>query len=188
MNVFDFAFNYLMGDEGRTYTNDPRDSGGPTKFGITLNTYAAFLKRVVSPEEIENLSEEDARYFYFWEYWIKLQCDEIKTPGIAICIFDCAVLYGDNPAVIIAQKAISLLTGATLKFDGVVGDMTLKLLSSVKEELFLKTYQVLVLKRIDNVIAAHPKDEAFRRGWTRRADRLLTLNGVEHLINGTETT
>ena len=57
---FQLAFNYLLGDEGHKFTNDPDDSGGPTKFGITKKAYEAYWKCSATDEQIENMTEQTA--------------------------------------------------------------------------------------------------------------------------------
>ena len=181
---FDLGFTYLMHDEGTKYTNDPRDPGGPTKFGITLVAYQNFLKRLVTAVEIQALTLDQARDFYYRVYWEPV-CDKIQNAAIAVCIFDCAVLYGLGTASLMAQKAASRLSPAAIKLDGIIGDKTVEVLDLVKEEDFLDTYHALVLEKIDKVISAEPTLEVYRKGWTARADRLLTLTDLAPLIEET---
>lgn len=178
---FELAFIYLLGNEGRKYVNDPRDSGGPTKFGITLKAYQTFLGRLVTAIEMSALTEDQAKEFYFKTFW--QPCDSIPAAATAIGIFDCAVLYGPGTAALIAQRALSLLTSVAIKIDGIIGDKTVELLDLVGEEDFLEAYHKLIIDRIDKVIAANPSQEVFRHGWTARADKMLTLLDLTPLIN-----
>lgn len=179
-DTLDEALAYLFRDEGTAYTNDPNDSGGPTKFGVTQRAYISFLGRWVSPDEIAALTPAQAKVFYQSRYWSPLACDRMANSGIATAIFDCGVLYGVGTAAILAQKALSL-SGAQLKFDGVLGDKSLAVLNIVKPEEFLRNLHAFLLQRIDSVIKLDPKNERFRKGWTNRADRLLTLSSVAPL-------
>lgn len=181
---FDIAFNYLLKNEGMTFTNSPSDPGGPTKFGVTLKSYQAYLGQPVSAFDIENLTLDEARDFYLERYWNSINCDKLSSSGIATSIFDTAVLYGPSVSTILAQKTVSLIGGVTLKFDGILGDMSIKYLNIVKETDFLNKYHDLVLVRIDNVILLNPKEEVYRKGWTNRANRLLTLTNVKSLVSG----
>lgn len=173
--ILDAALAYLFQNESAEYVNDPADSGGPTKWGITQKSYIAFLGRWASPAEIETLTESDAYVFYKDRYWTPLKCDRIDDAAIAIAIFDTGVLYGVGTASILTQKALSWC-GATLKFDGVLGDKSLAALNLVKREEFLSALHQFVLQRIESVIKLNSKNERFRRGWKNRADRLLTLS------------
>lgn len=175
MNFFDDAFNFLIEIEKTVYTNDPKDSGGPTRFGVTLRSYASFVGRPVLPLEIENLTEGEAKIFYLERYWKPLACDKIKNFAIAAAIFDSGVLYGVGTASLIAQEALSE-RGFSLRLDGHVGDNTLRALSFVEPGEFLKAFSRLLVERIDHIVALNPKNKAYRNGWASRAKRLLTLN------------
>lgn len=174
MNL-DAAFAYLLKDEGTKFTNDPKDPGGPTKFGVTQKAYAAHLGREVPDYEIENLPEELAKEFYRERYWQPLRCHEMKSEAIATCIFDSGVLYGVGTTAKITQLAISRC-GGTVKFDGILGEKTVALINAVREGDFLKAFHALLIERIDHVIRINPDEEKFRNGWTNRADRLLALS------------
>jgi lysozyme family protein len=175
MSVYDSAFDYLIGNEGSTFSNDPNDSGGPTKFGVTLREYAHFTQKSITVSDMENLTREEAKEFFLWAFWKPISGDEIKSPVIATCLFDSAVLYGQSTAVIMAQKVIKDLCQVPLKLDGIVGDMTLGLLNSLKPASFISQYHGYISQRIDSVIANFPNDQVFKKGWMNRADRLLTL-------------
>lgn len=185
MNTFfDQAFAYLLGDEGLIYTNNPLDSGGPTKFGITQNAYQLYLGRIVEMSEIKELSVDLAKKFYHDRYWSVLSCDKISILGTAIAIFDSGVLYGPGTAAILAQKTANAC-GANLKFDGDLGDKSVEFLNLISQEVFLEEFHKMILMRVNSVISAHPKNEVFRTGWTNRANRLLTLSRIVPVINET---
>ncbi len=179
-DILDEALAYLFEDEGTSYTDDPNDSGGPTKYGVTQKSYISFLGRWVSPDEIEALTPVQAKIFYQQRYWRPLGCDRMLQACVAIAIFDCGVLYGVGTAAMLSQKALSL-SGGQLKFDGILGDKSLALLNVVKPEEFLRNIRAFLLQRIDSVIKLDSKNEAYRKGWTNRADRLLTLSSVAPL-------
>lgn len=182
-SAFNFAFDFLMENEGGSkYTNDPNDSGGPTKFGITKKTYEEWARQCFSINYFRGLTENQARDFYFETHWLKLNCNKMDKAGVAICIFDSAVLYGVITASLLAQKTLIKL-GFPIKSDGLIGDMTLEALNKVSQGEFLLTFRELVLERIEKIISARPKDERYRKGWTNRADRLLTLNNDARVIN-----
>lgn len=173
--ILDAALAYLFQNESADYVNDPIDSGGPTKYGITQKAYISFLGRWVEPSEIEALTEAKAYVFYKARYWEPLRCDRMVDPAVAIAIFDSGVLYGVGTASILTQKALSTL-GPPLKFDGVLGDKSIAALNLVKREEFIPALHQFVIQRIDSVIKLDAKNERFRKGWKNRADRLLTLS------------
>jgi lysozyme family protein len=179
---FDYAFKYLLVDEGLKYTDDPDDSGGPTKFGITQDALSGYMGSTASIQDVQALTLFKAQVFYWEMYWRKLCCNHMTNVGAAVAIFDTGVLFGAGTSALMAQKAISLLTGATLKLDGIIGDNTVSPLNLASESSFLDYFQKQVLARIDHVITANPKNEKYRAGWTNRANRLLTLVNAHNEI------
>jgi lysozyme family protein len=180
---FDYAFNYLLGDEGDKFTDDPNDSGGATKFGITQKSFAAYSGKPISVEDVKNLTVVQAQIFYYEEYWRKMCCNRMTNVGSAIAVFDSGVLYGANTASKMAQAAISTMSGAPLKLDGIIGDTTLGYLNLTSDKAFLPEFVKWVLEHINQVITKNPKNEAYRAGWTKRANRLLTLVSAQNEIN-----
>ncbi len=181
MTNLDVAFNYLVDtDEGSKYTNDPDDSGGPTKFGITKATYEEFFKVAVSDDVIAEMTPETAKQIYSALYWARLRCGDIQDLGLATAIFDSSVLYGVGTIALLVQRALSLC-GATLELDGILGDKSIELINRLgggalsNRTTILTAFHGLLLEHIDAVIVAKPKDEKYRHGWTLRADRLLRL-------------
>lgn len=86
---FDKAFELVVGLEGG-YSNDPRDPGGETKFGIS--------KRYHPELDIANLALEQAKSIYLNGYWIPAKCDESLYP-LDICLFDGAVNPQNDPGL-----------------------------------------------------------------------------------------
>ena len=93
---FDKAFQLTVGLEG-AYSNDPRDPGGETKYGIA--------KRYHPAEDIAGLTLERAKEIYLNEYWLSSGCDEAPYP-LDVILFDSSVnpqrggnkeLIGKNP-------------------------------------------------------------------------------------------
>jgi lysozyme family protein len=178
---FDTAFNYLVSvDEGTKYTNNPSDSGGPTKYGITKRTYQNFYDALVLDSEIENMTAATAKQIYRVDYWSPLRCEEIIPLAFAVAFFDCGVLYGVKTTALLIQRALSLCS-ATLKLDGILGDKSIGFINSigggsnVLRSSLAHSFYGLLLSHIDDVITANPKNEVFRQGWINRADRILKI-------------
>lgn len=174
-SFFDDAFNYLMKDEGEKYTNDPDDSGGPTKFGITLRAYQGFkTDPTLTAKDIENLTLPQAEEFYYHIFWAPLQGDRIAIESVAISLFDSAVLYGPVTASLLLQKALDSL-GFALKEDGLLGDKSIAALNGTQPQSLIKSFHSALTLHIDDVCRTYPKNEKYRDGWQARADRLLSL-------------
>lgn len=76
-------------DPNGGYTNDPRDPGGETKWGIS--------KRAHPNVDIKNLTLEQATEIYRKEYWTTAGCDSILFPD-CVAVFDTAVNCGQGRA------------------------------------------------------------------------------------------
>jgi hypothetical protein len=89
---FKKAVDFTLRHEGG-YTNDRRDSGGETKYGISKRAYPNLI--------ISSLTEEEARVIYFSDYWMKAKCQTIasKSPALAAAVFDFAVNAGVERAL-----------------------------------------------------------------------------------------
>lgn len=76
MTIIDTYLAHLVDVvEGPEYTDNPNDSGGPTKYGITLKALATYRKIEVTAVDVENLTREEAIAIYTENY--------INKPGFA---------------------------------------------------------------------------------------------------------
>lgn len=174
MTNFELAFFFLLGDEGLNYVNDPDDSGGPTKFGVTKGALETYLGHSVSNDEVKYMTQTTAQFIYQTGYWNPLKLYDVKDASIAAAVLDTGVLYGIGTAALMAQKALINL-GQSLDADSVVGEKTLTALNSVTAQQFIPELKDQILARIEAITEAVPKDRKFRDGWLNRAARLLTL-------------
>jgi hypothetical protein len=83
---FDKAFELTIGLEGAP-TNDPRDPGGFTIWGL-----ASRYNPGVSPA----MTMEQAKKVYLEKYWIPAGCDNVEYP-MDICLFDSQVNPQNDP-------------------------------------------------------------------------------------------
>jgi lysozyme family protein len=129
MNNFDSAFTIILGSEGG-YVNDPRDSGGETKYGIAKKFYPNL--------DIKNLTVEQAKAIYKKDYWDKAGCDSMPYK-MALVAFDCAVNQGVGIAIKLAQKSCNV------DDDGIIGKGSLAAFAKATDDnatMFL-TYRAL---------------------------------------------
>lgn len=152
--------------EGRVYTNDPDDSGGPTKFGITQKTLSAWRGYEVTPEEVEGLEESEARDIYTHEYVTKPNFDKIEWEGLRDLIIDGGVHSGQKTSAKWLQEA----TGVTV--DGMVGPMTLGAVNRNPVGIF---WRVISLRRkhFRDLAKKRSKDLKYLWGWNNRLDEII---------------
>ena len=80
------------------YVNDPNDSGGATKYGITKRWYPHL--------DIKNLTKEEAMDIYYKDYWLRAGCDKKFYP-CNLLMFDTSVHMGIFRAKQIAEASLS---------------------------------------------------------------------------------
>lgn len=95
-------WEWMNRDDG-AYTNDPKDPGGETKFGIS--------KRANPTLDIKNLSLPSAYTVYFDQYWTKFGCDLLPFP-FSVAVFDSYVQH--RPVVV--AKLVKDASGDLQKF------------------------------------------------------------------------
>jgi len=149
----------LLKDEGG-YTNDPRDPGGATNFGITLTDYRKYIDSEGTADSVRKMSVEDAKTIYKTKYWDALGCDTLPS-GVDYSCFD----YGVNSGLGRPRKALQQFkdkTGADLI--NAINDERLAFLKS------LRTWPT------------------FGKGWGPRVDRVraysLKLNSGKSMASG----
>lgn len=173
-NFFKPAFLYLLEDEGSRFTEDPDDSGGATKFGVTQKDLEQFLQRSCDAEDVREMNQDTAAAIYEKFYWNTFGCDRISDEAIATAVLNTCVLYGGHTGMKMAQRALNNC-GQNLVPDGHHGPKTEEAFNSVLASNFIPAFVAQILTRIDFVVEQYPKNQKFMQGWQNRANRLLTL-------------
>ena len=165
--------------EGSAYTNDPDDSGGPTKFGVTQATLSEYRGASVTAEDVQELTEKEARAIYLQRYFDdpRLGLIGAVSERIAAEVMDTGVNMGMARAIGFLQRALNLLNDrarlfADIVVDGVCGPATAGALDAVVRHRGARGVTVL-LRMLDTQQGAfymdlaerRPKDERFVYGW-----------------------
>lgn len=90
---YSYCLQELLKDEGG-YSNDPKDPGGPTNFGITLTDYRKYINPQGTALDVKNMSVEQAKTIYKSKYWDAVNADNLPS-GLDYTVFD----YGVNSGV-----------------------------------------------------------------------------------------
>jgi lysozyme family protein len=139
------------------YVNDPLDSGGETKFGISKNG---------NPDlNITNLTWADAEAVYFDCYWVAGVCDRLPS-RVAILHFDSCVNHGIGRAKKFLQKAV----GA--EPDGIVGKQTLIAIASLNPVSICHKICDQREQFYRDIVNAKPDQQRFLNGWLRRISEM----------------
>lgn len=111
--------------EGSTYTNDPRDAGGPTKYGWTLNGYRRMVDPKATIDTIKNLIEQQALDLYEKHFWNKYGTRYIQDEELAGTVLLAQINLGAKRPNILLQQMTNAFCGDHLKVDGLLGKETI---------------------------------------------------------------
>jgi lysozyme family protein len=88
------------------YTNDPRDPGGPTNWGITLVDARLHWKPDATADDVRAMPRSVAEEIYKTKYWDALDGDELPA-GVDYTVFD----YGVNSGIGRSGKVLRAVLG-----------------------------------------------------------------------------
>lgn len=166
---FEKAVMYLIDNEGREYTNEPLDNGGPTKFGITQETLSYYRVCPTSPQDVENLTEAEAQKIYEALYWKPCGCNEILSQAVATALLDTAALDGTPRATRWAQGA------AGVEVDGHMGPKSIEQINKLTASFFMSRFIPQIQHHYIEIVKEHPPQIRYLDGWLQRSQKLLTL-------------
>lgn len=155
--MFQQAVAIVLESEG-VLSNDPRDPGGETKWGIARTRHPE-----LSDAQWAKLTRADAITIYKTQYWDTCRCGEL--PWLyALPVFDCAVNQGDGTARRLLQRALKV------NDDGVFGPATM---AAARQPQHIVLYDFMSRR-----VKRYTEDanwEVYGHGWTIRLFRLVRL-------------
>jgi lysozyme family protein len=152
---FNTAVEKVLKQEG-VYSDDPNDSGGETKYGIS--------KKAFPHLDIKNLTLEQAKEIYKLYYWDKAKCNHIRD-SIKLLHFSCAV----NCGVVAANKIYQRATNTGIKIDGILGPVTLDCSLTITPFSYLYYW----LKLYNEIVIKNPSQIKYLKGWINRIESCL---------------
>ncbi len=166
--------NELIEREGG-YVNDPKDSGGETKFGITVATARAY--GYTGP--MRDLPHATAQTIYLRRYWVEPKfhlVDEVY-PTLAESLLDFGVLAGQETAAKQLQQALNVLNRNGTDYPDIAADGRIGTLTLAALRTFLKKrgregggvlFGMVVARQsvyLQELAERRPKDEKYQYGW-----------------------
>jgi len=151
-------FFETSGDRSGAYINDPADSGGETKWGIS--------KRAHPHLNIKAITYNQAVAIYGQEYWNKLY-DYILSDALAFKLFDMGILNGPKKAVEVLQRSVKK-SGLLVKIDGKFGPLTLTAVNNINHKELYENYIKLFDTRFRKLVLRVQKNQRYLRGWLNR--------------------
>lgn len=167
--MFDDIITDVLKAEGwDTYTNRLNDRGGPTKWGITLKAWEAYVGHSCTEDDIKTITQTQARVFYEEEYVRAPRFNLLPEP-ICSMVVDCGVNHGPRAASKWVQRAV----GA--RQDGHIGPNTI---AAVEATNPLTTYLRICafrMKLYGRIVTKDPTQAENAWGWNNRAAKWVIL-------------
>jgi lysozyme family protein len=172
MSDFNAAIKTVFEHEGG-FTDRAQDHGGPTNFGITIQTAADYLKgEPVSADYIKNMTPAIAAAIYRQNYWAPLHLDSIVDERLATVVLDLAVLRGVGAMIRTIESCCKIPQSG--KMDAITLAAFQKAASndpaSLALEIVLHCQYLLAQFVVD-----HPEQIIFLEGWMGRTQELIRL-------------
>lgn len=176
MNIQKIIDGIIVREGG--YVNHPDDRGGPTNFGITLDTYRKY-KSNASVEDLKRMLRIEAFSIYENEYYVRPKINKIHDISTLVAeeVLDTGVNMGTGIAVRFLQQCLNAFNMkqsyyADLVVDGVIGDNTLNALreyinrrGTTGELVLLKALNCLQGARYIELSQSREANESFVYGW-----------------------
>ena len=154
--TFQRALAFVLSQEGG-YSDNPRDPGGATNYGITLASLSNWRGRKAARRELQSLTRREVSDIYRRNYWQACKCDQLP-PALALLMFDAAVNQGVGRAIKILQKSIAV------RVDGRMGPVTLKAVRQRQTRRLLIEFAARRMRHYGLL----PIFSVFGLGWSRR--------------------
>jgi len=176
MKTIDEMLDEIISVEGG-HSNDPKDKGGETNYGITKSVAVAFGYTGA----LIDLTKIQAKEIYKARYWIQPKFDQVFkiNPEIATKLLDVGINMGTGTSTKMLQRCLNTLNSNTALYDdmvvdGVLGVLSLhalsKFLLSRKEDgesVLLKMLNALQAVRYIEIAEANKEQERFIFGWVK---------------------
>ena len=142
------------------HVNDPKDSGGETKYGIFKRSYPNL--------DIRNLTLDGAKCIYYRNFWEPQKYKNFDSDEVAEKVFDLAVNMGTRKANELLQRALRAVENP-VKEDGIIGSITLTAVNNSNEAALLATIRSEVAGYYRSIVMKNASQQKFINGWLNRA-------------------
>lgn len=165
--------------EGFKYTDDPVDTGGATKYGITLRTLQYYRRRktgnallVLTRKDVEMLMLEEAVACGVQVFMSEPRVAEILDWHVRLIVYD-YYFHSGGPAIKALQTAVGFKQP-----DGIIGEMTLARVNvDMLSKDVLVAFTVLTLREefMQDIMDRRPTQKKYMFGWWKRTTKLQRM-------------
>lgn len=174
----------LKHEGGDTYTDNPNDNGGCTKYGISLRCYKENVNPSADCTTIKSLTESEAVDLYYKYFWLEYKIDDLINITIKSKVFDTCVNCGRG-GIKILQRAINQYDSYInpITEDGYIGSITSNSVNNILKYQSIHYFiELLVSKQKSyymNIINNNSSQSIFANGWNKRAE----YRGITNVLN-----
>ena len=170
---FQYSVGIVLEHEGGL-SNDKRDPGGITKWGISLRYLRVIGLDInhdgsINSEDILAIDHQKATAIYREYWWDKYGYNQLKSIDVASKVFDLAVNMGANTAHKLLQISINRLQDTPIKVDGFLGSNTLLSANLFTGSVLRQELRECAEHHYLQIIADNPSLFCFKNGWLNRA-------------------
>jgi len=168
---FNKCIPVILRNEGG-FVNDSDDSGGATKYGISLH----FLKGTgnlidfdfdhdgdIDIDDIRLLTVEVGSLAYYRYFWLPMLLDQLKNDDLALQVFDMTVNAGMRQATRILQQV------SGCKTDSIIGPKTIAA-ANTWSEVIVNRYRESRIQFYRDLVNKKPALKKFLKGWINRCN------------------
>lgn len=156
--------------EGTKFTDRKNDRGGPTKFGVTLKLFSAFMGREMTVEALKSMERSMAIDILHSEFCFKPKLSAIHDERVKLCAIDFAIHSGPVQAV----RSVQYASEMAAPHDGVLGPQTQAALNLAVAADVHRKMLAYRLRFLSDLVKADPT-QADHRGWWNRIATLMEL-------------
>lgn len=145
------------------FVDHPADRGGPTHWGITQATLAAYRGRPVTVDEVRALAEDEAKLIYRVQYVYPFAA--VADERLKELVVDAAVNHGVTRAVRWLQAAVGVRDDGEL---GPISEAALRALGPSESDAVYRAFLRSRIRFYGRLISDDPTQAVFAAGWLNR--------------------
>lgn len=143
------------------WSDNPKDPGGATMKGVTLETYSNYLGRPATKDELHAISDEELEDIYRSGYWAPIKGDDLPS-GVDLMTFNASVNSGPSRGAKLLQEAVGVPQ------DGAIGPQTLAATNAQDDQLTISRYA----DAHEAYYRSLSTFDDFGKGWLNRLDAI----------------
>lgn len=162
-------YDHEVGSTKDGFVDNKNDSGGVTKYGISL----LFLRSEnldingdgnINRQDILDVTKEMAKEIFYEYFYVSMRLSLIKNDSLALELLDMGVNSGGRTAIKLLQQILRV------DDDGIIGYKTISAIDTYSGANLLGEYKNKRKRYYDQIIARNPKNIVFKKGWYNRVD------------------